>query len=113
MAEEKFTPGPWHWHQQGDYWLLVSGPRGEPGEYLGDCMICSDGSACGEYGQDIDPQGPNARIMAAAPSLLRELQHLVRLMEPLENGGTLAVPGFATLNGARQAIAEAIGEGDK
>jgi hypothetical protein len=31
----------------------------------------------------------------------------VRLLEPLEEAGTLNVPGLATLNGARKAITEA------
>ena len=45
----------------------------------------------------------------AAPSLLRELKHLVCLLEPLERDGRLNVPGLATLNGARAAIAKASG----
>jgi hypothetical protein len=36
--------------------------------------------------------------------LRRELAHLVRLLEPLERAGSLAVPGLATLNGARRAL---------
>jgi DNA-directed RNA polymerase subunit RPC12/RpoP len=36
--------------------------------------------------------------------LARELRHLVRLLEPLEQEGGLAVPGLATLNGARAAL---------
>lgn len=51
----------------------------------------------------------NARLIAAAPDLLAELRHLVRLLEPLEQSGELQVPGLATLNGARAAIAEAEG----
>lgn len=38
---------------------------------------------------------------------LKELKHLVRLLEPMEEAGTLNVPGLATLNGARRAISEA------
>jgi hypothetical protein len=53
--------------------------------------------------------GANARLMAAAPDLYRELSHLVRLLEPLESGGLLSVPGLATLNGARAALARAEG----
>lgn len=41
---------------------------------------------------------------------LRELEHLVRLLEPLENAGSLNVPGLATLNSARAAIAKATAE---
>jgi hypothetical protein len=39
--------------------------------------------------------------------LLKELQHLVRLLEPLEKDGGLDIPGLATLNGARAAIKKA------
>lgn len=46
---------------------------------------------------------------ATQPALLRELKHLVALLEPLERDGSLAVPGLATLNGAREAIAKAEG----
>jgi hypothetical protein len=50
----------------------------------------------------------NARLIAAAPDLLHELQHLVRLLEPCED--RLEVPGLATLNAARAAIAKAEGK---
>ena len=52
----------------------------------------------------------DARLIAAAPDLLAELAHLVSLLEPLELSGTLAVPGLATLNDARAAIAKAKGQ---
>ena len=39
------------------------------------------------------------------PSTRAALAHLVRLMEPLERDGTLNIPGLATLNGAREALA--------
>jgi len=37
--------------------------------------------------------------------VVRELARLVRLLEPLEHAGTLNVPGLATLNRARAALA--------
>lgn len=49
----------------------------------------------------------NAKLIAAAPELLKELNHLVALLEPLEKDGSLDVPGLATLNGARAAIKKA------
>lgn len=39
--------------------------------------------------------------------LYKELKHLVKLLEPLEQSGGLQVPGLATLNGARAALKEA------
>ena len=50
------------------------------------------------------------RLQRAAPALLEKLQHLVRLLEPLEQAGGMDVPGLATLNGARAAIAQAKGK---
>lgn len=49
------------------------------------------------------------RLRAAAPAMYRELAHLVRLLEPMERDGSLNVPGLATLNGARAALAQAEG----
>ena len=51
----------------------------------------------------------NARLIAAAPDLYEELQHLVTLIQPLEREGDLHIPGLATLNGAREALAKANG----
>ena len=42
---------------------------------------------------------------AQRDELRRELEHLVFLMEPVEYGGGLNIPGLATLNGARNALA--------
>lgn len=58
-----------------------------------------------------DPGMPVARVIAAAPDLFRELRHLIALLEPLERDGTLAIPGLATLNGARAALVKATEEG--
>jgi hypothetical protein len=52
-----------------------------------------------------------ARLIAAAPELYKELKHLVGLLEPLEQDGSLQhVPGLATLNGARAALAKVEGK---
>jgi hypothetical protein len=50
----------------------------------------------------ISVSGDNARLIAAAPLLYRELKHLVDLLEPVID--TVNVPGLATLNGARAAL---------
>ena len=61
------TPGPWEWKPHGegytDYGLY--GPNGEE--------IADDGSAWGEYKQAIDPNGANARLIAAAPEMYEAL----------------------------------------
>jgi hypothetical protein len=63
----KHTPGPWNWEriQELDCFYLVS----EDG-----VRIHSDGSACGEYSTDIDVDGPDAQLIAAAPELAEALQ---------------------------------------
>lgn len=74
MSEQaKHTPGPWEWRRiDGDYYKLIhwlageTFPNGEP-SYV---EVHSDGSACGEYGPDIDVHGPDAKLIAAAPDLL-------------------------------------------
>ena len=55
------TPGPWIWNDD----FLVGGD----GSY-----VCDDGSACGEYSRVLDPDSPNARLIAAAPDLLAALK---------------------------------------
>jgi hypothetical protein len=47
-------------------------------------------------------------LFSASKDLLKELMHLVNLLEPLEQAGTLDIPGLATLNGARKAIDKAL-----
>jgi hypothetical protein len=50
----------------------------------------------------------NALLIAAAPDLYRELEHLVRLIDPCI--GSSGIPGLATLNGAKAALAKARGD---
>jgi hypothetical protein len=51
----------------------------------------------------------NARLIAASPELYEALSHLVALLEPMEQNGSLNVPGLATLNGARAALSKVKG----
>ena len=46
-------------------------------------------------------------LKAVNADLLNELERLVMLIEPLEREGGMKIPGLATLNGARAAIAKA------
>jgi len=62
-AGSKHTPGPWSWVNKGGWYALesVNGTR-----------VADDGSACGEYNREIDPEdegesGANARLIEAAP----------------------------------------------
>lgn len=119
------TPGPWDWfaNHRGDVMLATpdrgrlivmdfarngmngatprfakwSGPeRGRLGGIMHKAADLIDGGVL---------LHPDALLIAAAPDLLRELEHLVRLMEPVEP--SLNIPGLATLNGARAALAKA------
>lgn len=104
----KHTPGPWEW-----------GTSPEATSFAGDALQSKNGTVVLDYthwssgmafNTDLDHGEvlANAHLIAASPLLLKELQHLVRLLTPLEIAGTLNVPGLATLNGARAAIAQAL-----
>lgn len=77
-AEElaaKATPGPWEWSNKSridgsedDYWDCRT-PTG--------ARVLDDGSACGEYNQEIDPRGPDAEFIAFARTALPELARAV------------------------------------
>jgi hypothetical protein len=68
--EFKGTPGPWKWvsGNHNYYHFLKS---------VGGTYVHSDGSACGEYSPDIDVNGSDAKLIAAAPELLEALQTIV------------------------------------
>ncbi len=92
------TPGPWT--------VILGGTRGSfhiPEAQRHEAAHADDG----QDGYSVSKA--NARLIAAAPDLLAELKHLVRLMDPVEVTGGLNIPGLATLNAARAAIAKAEG----
>ncbi len=62
-TKTKHTSGPWKWQRHE----MAGGDtlRGK-----NDVMILDDGSAGGEYDAKINTQGPDARLIAAAPELL-------------------------------------------
>lgn len=57
------------------------------------------------YGANDAAANANAKLIAAAPELLKELRHLVNLLSPYID--QMSVPGLATLNGAKAAITKA------
>ena len=79
-------------NDKGTLWLV----QYNDGEYEGETAIC-----VGEHAK------ANAHLYASATELLAELKHLVALLGLMELASTLNVPGLATLNGAREAIAKA------
>jgi len=109
MKEFKGTPGPWEWHKGNDsYWL------GQPGAERLEGVVIDDGSAYGEYGKVIDPNGHNANLLAAAPELLEQLQWAVaELKSWIDNNleGTFTYKeALAVLDKPNAAIARALGE---
>ena len=96
MSAGKYTPGPWSIDPKRSF-RVIDGDDQTIGRFGTSDMIRDSWEA-------------NAQLCAAAPDLLWELQHLVRLLTPRETDGTLDVPGLATLNGARAAITKARGE---
>lgn len=117
-SEVTHTPGPWklcvHLAKH-DQIPCSCGYRGGIWSGDGESIICEMGGSPEHEGTKITPESTreqqfmDAHLIAASPCLLRELKHLVALMESMERDGSLNIPGLSTLNGARKAIA--LGEG--
>ena len=73
------------------------------------CTLCDDGIDRDEADNAMERNG---LLIAQAPLLRRELIHIIRAIGPEIESGRLQVPGFATLNGARRAVALAYGMPD-
>ncbi len=101
------TPGPWEWLTLFGSSELVAYIKGET--FLNGQprykITADDGSACGEYNAIIDPDSPDARLIAAAPDLLAALEEAVE-WDGHDETGEPAV----WLSQARAAIAKAKGE---
>ena len=93
MKEFKGTPGPWGWVDVGCYHYLSGNPAGTE--------IIDDGSACGEYSPAITPDSPDAKLIAAAPELLKEL---IAALDSHEKGL------YYDWDRAEEAINKALGE---
>lgn len=90
------TPGPW-----------VVGPHSESVDANGQELVCVYQTDGADEPTDL-PFVANAHLIAAAPELLDELKHLVRILKPVLDAG-LPVPGLATMNRAVALIAKAEG----
>ena len=90
------TPGPWVVKERGDGTFNV----------LTDARFMGSAAGCSGFHLANVTLEANARLMAAAPDLLRELTHLARLLEPALNNGQAQIPGLATVNGAWLALAK-------
>jgi len=101
------TPGPWHAAlEPGDEVVFDA-----HGNMVCDCSIAANGISPEEF-------GPNARLIAEAPNMLKALRDLVDINER-HNEAMAAVIGKPTgwtdeyLDPARAAIAKATGDVDE
>ncbi len=91
------SPAPWRLSADHGRIAAVDDADGNP--------VCHAMSVLGE--KHAETRDANARLIAAAPELLAELQHLVACLHPwIENGGQ-GIPGLATVNKARALVAKA------
>lgn len=112
MSEAKHTPGPWyfvpHSDDSGGHNVLTE-PHQKAGiHHPTSDFICSSGVCPNPWQHGAVEAQANARLIAAAPDLLRALQALVERVDM--NGGLgeyRGGPGFA-LSNARKAITRAI-----
>lgn len=115
QSEVKHTPGPWELRYTNDGKLELGGSTVQStGVYssvgfglVADVIYKKTNILGDSHKLQQETFEANAKLVAAAPELLKELMHLVRLLEPVEKNGGLDVPGLATLNGAREAIKKA------
>lgn len=107
------TPGPWHAWDRGIGWEVHAGPEPLDGKHWwfagnsgheksGECRCLHDGF------RETIPVEANARLMAAAPELLRASQFLVALYEEGGNGEGWTLKQAYDM--AVAAIAKALGE---
>ena len=95
------TPGPWVWMQEyGAYWVLAHENLYKiSGQYV------LDNGAGDGLDSNIDVNGPDARLIAAAPDLLEALRAMVEMMDCGDESGA----GSEWHTKARAAIAKATG----
>ena len=93
----KATPGPWHTDKGKSFYVFASGALAEQAGVENGPFVCNASTEA------------NARLIAASPCILRELKHLVAIIDPWIEVG-MSIPGLATLNAAKAAIAKAEGE---
>lgn len=105
MTKTKWTPGRWSAKPVRDgYEAAIDAPDWQ--------------ELATVYGRDPDDDMPdgrwnregqaNARLIAAAPDLYRELHRLVSLLAA-KGEHDMDIPGLATLNGPRAALNKAVG----
>lgn len=101
MSEQKHTPGPWKWWTSCSYRRLSSEATGHDGDVLHAVVQRSDGHPDVHFPNG-GFNGPDARLIAAAPDLLQALGDLMNL----ESRGRV-MPIGKEWDAARAAIAKA------
>lgn len=76
MSAAKHTPGPWRWWTSNSFRRLSSDATGRDGDVLCAVVQPSDGHPDIHFTNG-GPEGPDARLIAAAPELLAALQRLL------------------------------------
>jgi hypothetical protein len=72
------SPGPWKWvYEDGDYWRLVD---------ANGAVVCDDGSACGEYNREIEPDSDDGRLIQDAPAAALALALICAGKASVEDG---------------------------
>jgi hypothetical protein len=105
------TPGPWHCGNRDNWWRIYD----ENGVYI---AAAKDPSPAPNHKADgFDIEEANARLIAAAPELLKELEHARicldfydRLVIRLSDGRTSYLAGRDAALSARAVIAKAKGQ---
>jgi len=109
---ENFTPGPWKWvfSESSDSSYLVPTHHEDAEKYPSLCCVADDGSACGEYGATLDPNSPDAHLIAAAPEMYEALKSVLNSDMAMreEDEGNIS----PTLEIIRTVLAKARGEHD-
>lgn len=101
------TPGPWRLEKRDGVVTSQAESKVSRDDFPWKVVVPAPPFALGATGALIENEA-NARLIAAAPELLRELTHLRRCLHPWIESGHV-IPGIATLNGADDAIAKATG----
>lgn len=88
MSDAKQTPGPWAWQKFGAEWCLTGqhGMRPIVLSVSGRSKAALTSLVEGRL-VPLDPQHPDARLIAAAPDLLQALEAMTALYVDLANSG--------------------------
>ena len=81
MSKELFTPGPWSSHRVGASTIYI-----ESRIRIG---VLQEVAACGPTEAGPEQQEANARLIAAAPDLLKALQRICVIAEDMDNAWVL------------------------